>query len=294
MKFRAMIVDSVYMRELLNIVTTFSRINKNLIINIQPTKVMIQIEAEVEAGQCLWCEIGVQGFFSEYVMDGIDTDYNQIYMVVLAANLVQALAYVRSNHVEYLKLKLSKTDMVCLSVEMSGTTHNDSDIICPKIKHDIPITVAPRTDWVNFNLPLDVAYDLTVLLPGIKSLKSLLDKKKNLSPSVTLYATLGGELSLVVETNLVTVASHYKGIQCSRAKPPDQSNVSRTSNNSSAGLEEASCKVDSKKLSILLESVNFFDLKMIANIKNEHLVNIKLVVRDNVFLNFILPAVDFE
>lgn len=296
MKFRAVITDSVHMRELLNVVTIFSRINKNLIINIQPSKVLIQIETEVEASQCLWCEIDAgeqgrrssQGYFSEYVMDGVDKEHNQIYLAVVAAHMVRALSYVRNNAVDYLKFKLVKTDRACLAVELSGTSHNDSDIMCPKLQHDIPVTIAPRSEWRNFELPFDTVYDLTMLLPTVKSLRGLLDKKKNISPSVTIYATLAGELSLVVETDIVTVASHYRGLQCSRARPPDEED------SEAEPLTEAACKVDAKKLATLFESVNFCDMKMIANIKNEHLFNVKFEIKDNVFINFILPAVDFE
>lgn len=280
------------MRELLDIVSTFSRINRNIAINIQPSKVIIQIEGEVEAGQCLWCEIDASdrnGFFSEFVMDGVDAEHNQIYLMAATSNLVQALSYTRNNSMDYVKMKLVKTDVACLAVEMSGIVHNESDIMNPKVQHQIPVTVVPRSEWGNFDLPLDMAYDLTVMLPSVKSLKGLMDKMKNMSPSVTIYATLTGELSLVVETDVVTVASHFKGLQCARAKPPDGDETEPEN-----VTLEAACKVDAKKLSTLLESVDFCETKMIASIRNEHLLKIKFEMREHVFMNFILPAVDFE
>lgn len=296
MKFRAVITDTLCMRELLDIVTTFSRISRNIAINIQPKKVIIQIEGDVEAGQCLWCEIDAtdrSGFFSEFVMDGVDEQHNQIYLMAAASNLVQALSYTRNNSMDYVKMKLVKTDVACLAVEMSGIVHNESDVMNPKVQHQIPVTVVPRSEWSNFDLPLDMVYDLTVMLPSVKSLKGLMDKKKNMSPSVTIYATLAGELSLVVETDIVTVASHFKGLQCARGKPPDTDGQTTVDPEEEQTLE-ASCKVDAKKLSTLLESVDFCESKMIANIKNEHLLKIKFELREKVFMNFILPAVDFE
>lgn len=292
MKFRAVITDTLCMRELLDIVSTFSRINRNIAINIQPSKVIIQIEGEVEAGQCLWCEIDASdrnGFFSEFVMDGVDAEHNQIYLMAATSNLVQALSYTRNNSMDYVKMKLVKTDVACLAVEMSGIVHNESDIMNPKVQHQIPVTVVPRSEWGNFDLPLDMAYDLTVMLPSVKSLKGLMDKMKNMSPSVTIYATLGGELSLVVETDVVTVASHFKGLQCARANVPDGGETEPED-----VTLEAACKVDAKKLSTLLESVDFCETKMIASIRNEHLLKIKFEMREHVFMNFILPAVDFE
>ncbi|XP_019529727.3 checkpoint protein HUS1 [Aedes albopictus] len=294
MKFRAVITDTLCMRELLDIVTTFSRITRNIAINIQPSKVIVQIEGDVEAGQCLWCEIDAsdrKGFFSEFVMDGVDAEHNQIYLMAAASNLVQALSYSKSNSMDYIKIKLVKTDVACLAVEMSGIVHNESDVMNPKVQHHIPVTVAPRSEWSNFDLPLEMVYDLTVMLPSVKALKGLMDKKKNMSPSVTIYATLGGELSLVVETDVVTVASHFKNLQCRRGKPPDGAHDRGEEEQENL---EAACKVDSKKLFTLFDSVDFCETKMIANIKNEHLLKIRFEMREKGFMNFILPAVDFE
>ncbi|XP_055531533.1 checkpoint protein HUS1 [Wyeomyia smithii] len=285
MKFRAIVTDNVHIRELLNIVTTLSRINRNIIINVQPSKVVLQIEADVETGQCLWCEIDAAdrgAFFSEYVMDGIDEQHNQFYLTVVAANLVRALSW---NHsIDYLKLKLEKTELVYLAVEMTGVSHNEEDFMCPKVNHQIPVTVVPRSEWNHFNLPQTVQYDLTTTLPSIKSLRALMEKKKNLSPAVTVYATATGELSLVVETDIVTVGSHYKGLESSwcAGRPP------------AANGEDAACRVDSKKLSTILESINCCNLRMVANIKHEHLFNIRFEIKDNVFISFILPAIDFD
>ncbi|XP_053688689.1 checkpoint protein HUS1 [Sabethes cyaneus] len=291
MKFRAIMTDKVHIRELLNIVTTLSRINRNIIINVQPSKLVLQIETDAETGQCLWGEIDAaerEGFFSEYVMDGIDDQYNQIYLTVGATNLVRALSWHHS--IDYLKLKLEKTDMVYLAVELTGVLHNVEVFMCPKVNHQIPVTVVPRSEWKHFNLPQTVKYDLTTTLPSLKSLRALMEKKKHLSPAVTVYATDAGELSLVVETDIVTVGSHYKGLQSSwcAGHPPSGNG------DSSPPLTDAACRVDSKKLSTILESINCCDLKMVANIKHERLLNIRFEIKHNVFMSFILPAVGFD
>ncbi|XP_058466488.1 checkpoint protein HUS1 [Malaya genurostris] len=293
MKFRAVIIDTIHMRELLNIITTCSRINRNFAINIKPSKMFIQIETNVEAAQFLWCEIDTSnrnGFFSEYVMDGVDEEHNEIYLTGQSANFVRALSTLKNTPVNYMKLKLIKTDLAYLMVEISGTVNNDGEIICPKIQHSIPVTVVPRSEWISFHLPLNMDYHLTTSMPSIKSLQGLLDKMKNLSPSVTIYVTLAGEFSLVVETDVVTVGSHYKGLQSGLAQSLDTADATEETET----LTEAACRVDSKKLCTLLECLNCFDMKMMANIKNQISFNVKYEIRDNVFMNFVLPAVEFE
>ncbi|XP_053659083.1 checkpoint protein HUS1 [Anopheles marshallii] len=293
MKFRAVISDGINIKEFLNVITTFSRMEKNLIINVQPKKLLLQIESEAYDGQYLWCDIDAslrEGFFSEYIMDGIDNEHNQIYMICLASSFLRALSYVRNNAVDYIKLKLIKTHMPCLAVEMSATISNDQDVLTPKIQHAIPITVVPRNEWNQYEIPLEVEYDLSIAMPSAKSLRMLLDKKKNLAPTVTLYATLSDELSLVVETEVVTVASHYRNLKCAPArKTTDQQPHEQLTN-----LSEASCRVDTKKLAALFETINFYDMVMTANIRHEQALNIRFDMRQNAFVNYILPATNFE
>uniref|UniRef100_A0A182Y728 Checkpoint protein n=1 Tax=Anopheles stephensi TaxID=30069 RepID=A0A182Y728_ANOST len=294
MKFRAVMNDGINIKEFLNVISTFSRMQKNLIINVQPGKLILQIESEAYDGQYLWCEIDASlrdGFFSEYIMDGIDSEHNQIYMTCLAASFLRALSYVRNNPVDYIKLKLIKTHMPCLAVEMSATISNDQDVLTPKIQHAIPITVVPRSEWNQYEIPHEVEYDLSIAMPSAKSLRTLLDKKKNLAPTVTLYATLNDELSLVVETEVVTVASHYRNLKCVPARKPTGGHEPQ---DQPTNLSEASCRVDTKKLATLFETINFYDMIMTANLRHEQALNIRFDMRQNAFVNYILPATNFE
>ncbi|KFB47226.1 AGAP011361-PA-like protein [Anopheles sinensis] len=292
MKFRAVMSDYSHIREFLNIISTLSRMHKNLIINVQPDKVILQVDAEAYDGQYLWCEINAtnrEGFFSEFVMDGIDGTYNQIYMTATATSFVRALSFVKTNAVDYVKLKLIKTHMPCLSVEMSGSISNLQDVITPKIQHSLPVTIVPRSEWDQYELPLAMDYDLSIIMPSTKSLRALLDKKKNLAPTLVLYATMNDELSLVVETEVVTVASHYRNLKCVPAVRTSEDQAGQLTN-----LSEASCRVDTKKLAALFETINFCEMVMTANIRHEQALNIRFDIQQHAFVNFILPATNFE
>uniref|UniRef100_A0AAG5DQK9 Checkpoint protein n=1 Tax=Anopheles atroparvus TaxID=41427 RepID=A0AAG5DQK9_ANOAO len=291
MKFRAVMSEYTHIREFLNIISTLSRMHKYLIINVQPTKVILQVDAEAYDGQYLWCEINAanrDGFFSEFIMDGIDATYNQIYMTTAATSFVRALSYVKTNAVDFVKLKLIKTHMPCLSVEISGNS-NLQDVMTPKIQHSLPVTIVPRSEWDQYELPLAMDYDLSIIMPSVKSLRALLDKKKNLAPTLVLYATMDNELSLVVETEVVTVASHYRNLKC---VPVVRSGVHETEQ--LTDLSEASCRVDTKKLAALFETTNFCETIMTANFRHEQALNIRFDIQQHAFVNFILPATNFE
>lgn len=53
----------------------------------------------------------------------------------------------------------------------------------------------------NFQLEFD--------MPSLKSLKALCDAMKNLSPTLTIYGCLGGELRFVVDTDSLMVSNRY-------------------------------------------------------------------------------------
>ncbi|ETN67774.1 mitotic and DNA damage checkpoint protein hus1 [Anopheles darlingi] len=294
MKFRAVISDYTHVKEFCNLISTLSRMQKNLIINIQPSKVMLQIEAEACDGQFLWCDIDAtnrEGFFSQYDMDGVDAGHNQIYMVTVGTSFVRALSYVRNNCVEYVKLKLIRTSLMpCLSVEMAGTISNQSeaDAISSKMQHSLPITIVPRNEWDQYELPLEMPYDLSIAMPSIRSLRALLDKKKTLAPTVTLYTTMNDEMSLIVETDLVTVASHYRHLKCVPA-------VQRsTGDEQFTHLSEACCRVDSKKLAAIFEIISMSDVVVTANVRHELALNICFDMHQMCSLNYILPATNFD
>uniref|UniRef100_U5EQJ0 Checkpoint protein n=1 Tax=Corethrella appendiculata TaxID=1370023 RepID=U5EQJ0_9DIPT len=287
MKFRAVICENNYMRELLNIIITFSKIDKNLIINIKPDKMVFLICSEIESSQALWCEIRANSYFTEYEMTGVDPDEsNEIYITLNTANLVRAIAYIKSNPCAQLKLKLLRTDIACLLVEMGVPLETSSSNHA--VSHEIPIAIIPRNEWDQFKLPTDIEYDISMALPTWKSLKCLVDKIKNLSPCVTVYARKDGELAFVVETDIVIVTSHYKNLEC----------LSIRSVPSDAGLDEqiteAAVQIDSKRLSTIFDSVNFFDMKVIGKITEEQRFNILFDIRPGVFLNSILPSIALD
>ncbi|XP_058067242.1 checkpoint protein HUS1 [Anopheles bellator] len=287
MKFRAVVSEDALVKAFLQVVSTVSKADKQIIINVQPTKMILQIEAAACEGQYVWCEM-VQGrFFSEFAMDGIDATHNQIYMVAQASSFVRALSFVRHSTVRYLKIKLIKTAATpCLSFEIAGDIDSNQDVIYPKVEHSLPVTIMPRSEWQQFQLPHELRYDISIALPTIKSLRALLEKKKNLAPTVTLYVTMNGELSLVVETDVVTVASHYRDLELS----PRCGRVGQESTK----MSEASCRVETRKLAALFETIYIFGAAMTASIRHEQALIISCDMLQACVLNFILPAMNFE
>jgi hypothetical protein len=73
MKFRAIINESAHMREFSSIVSTLSRMENTLYINIQKDKMILFINCEdFFETPIFWCEIKAQNYFAEYTMQGVN------------------------------------------------------------------------------------------------------------------------------------------------------------------------------------------------------------------------------
>lgn len=280
MKFRAVINDNAAMKEFLNIILTLSKLDKSITLNIHPEKLVLFICcADSDSTPVFWCNIKANEYFSEYAMGGVDSDHNEIYLAFNAQYMVSALNYTR-NTLNHVKIKLTKKQHPCLTIEVDKPSTTSSDN--REIINDVPIIIIPRKDWHNFQLPTDLQYELTATLPKYKSFKSLMEKMKNLSPATQFCLSAKGEASFVVETDRVTVASHYSNLRIAKHSPDISSDF------------ETSCKIDSKKLFNILSACQFIDVNIFISIIQDHLLKIDFSVRDDCKLNCILPAVSFD
>lgn len=97
--------------------------------------------------------------------------------------------------------------------------------------HDIPVTVVPRRLWSDYLEPETIdpdvghkychinirvcksfppfLFQIAVHLPHLRLLKNIVERMKNLANMVTLHVTSEGLLTLTVETDTVSVTSHF-------------------------------------------------------------------------------------
>lgn len=86
-------------------------------------------------------------------------------------------------------------------------------------------------------------------MPSLRSLRSLLDKMKNLSPSLTICSATNGELSFIVETESAMVVSKYYNLVLERT------NGTVDISSKDGAFAEITCLVDSKQLAMCFASV---------------------------------------
>ncbi|KAF4801491.1 Checkpoint protein HUS1 [Turdus rufiventris] len=97
---------------------------------------------------------------------------------------------------------------------------------------------------------LSVAVELvSIYLPALKTMKSVVERMKNLSNFIVIEANLSGEMNLKIETDLVSITTHFKDL----GNPPWASEDECQSNTQDRDLESmAEACIDIKKLQQLL------------------------------------------
>ncbi|XP_023973750.3 checkpoint protein HUS1-like, partial [Physeter macrocephalus] len=81
------------------------------------------------------------------------------------------------------------------------------------VTHDIPVKVIPRKLWKDLQEPTVPDADVSIYLPVLKTMKSIVEKMKNISNHLIIEANLNGELNLKIETELVCVTTHFKDLE---------------------------------------------------------------------------------
>ncbi|KAM4719050.1 LOW QUALITY PROTEIN: checkpoint protein HUS1-like [Anableps anableps] len=187
------------------------------------------------------------------------------------------------------------------------------------VTHDVPVDVIPRRLWQEFQEPSVPDFDVrsfwiqnwdhpfspsvhpssqvSVDLPPLKTMKSVVDRMKNLSnflrirvspprPEV-IEANLNREMNLKIQTHLVSVTTHFKDL----GSPPWGDVSSQDGGPSPSRDPEvmAGVTVDIRKLQQFLmgQQVN---RKAMCNMVHQNVVHLVLLHED-VSLQYFIPAV---
>lgn len=277
------------MREVFDIISTLSRMSKEICFNIQSERIyLVGSECKVNGIPQIWSDIGKHTYFSEYQLDGMDkTDHLHILFTANTVKLVVALSLLRGDAaVTYTKWKLTKKQFPCLSVDIEVSSSHTSETRL--ISHDIPVTIIPIRDWPEYAVPSVPNINFSLRMPSLRSLRSVVDNIKKYGSSLTVYSTSAGELSLVVENILATITSRYSKLEVIKFNLPDNLPVRVPTNVNKKGNEEITCRVQTKQLAIGLASIQLQDMQMYCNVTQDRSFKIVIEVRPNVFINYVL------
>lgn len=208
MKFRALMQDAMYMREFQAIVATLAKLAKEcvMILGDRQMHFIVNEDQSSAASPLVWATIAADEYFPEYRMEAARSDQEYIVLGMSSANLGRALSVLRGGGVSSCKLKLQRIQFPCISVIASVQSSSEAR----EVVHDVPVTIIPASDWSAYVVPRVPNSQLALSLPSLRLLRSLIDKLKNISPSLEFQASYDGELSVVAASEMSTVTSRFK------------------------------------------------------------------------------------
>ncbi|XP_068252695.1 checkpoint protein HUS1 isoform X5 [Nyctibius grandis] len=190
------------------VINTIAKLAKACTLRLTVSKLYFILSDKVaNGGVSMWCELCQGNFFDEFQMEGVAAEHNEIYLELVPENLSRALRTAQS--AKAVKIKLTNKHCPCLRVAVELPSLSSSSRI---VTHDIPVGVIPRRLWNDFREPSVPDFDVSIYLPALKTMKSVVERMKNLSSSIVIEANLSGEMNLKIETDLVSVTTHFKDL----------------------------------------------------------------------------------
>ncbi|XP_010706521.1 checkpoint protein HUS1 [Meleagris gallopavo] len=177
MRFRAKIVDLACLNHFSRVINTIAKLAKSCTLRLTASKLYFILSDRVaNGGVSMWCELCQGNFFDEYQMEGVAVDHNEIYLELMPENLSRALKTAQS--AKAVKIKLTNKHSPCLRVAVELPSLSSSSRI---VTHDIPVRVIPRRLWNDFREPSVPDFDVSIYLPALKTMKSIVERMKNIS-----------------------------------------------------------------------------------------------------------------
>ncbi|XP_011419857.1 checkpoint protein HUS1-like [Crassostrea angulata] len=285
MRFRGKIADIGCIQHFTRIIGTLSKLIKVCVLRITPSNwYFILSEKLVSGGVHIWCELPQGHFFDEYALEGVSEEANEIFLELAPENLTRALK--TAQNAKWIKIKLTKKHSPCLTFEVDLPTLSSHS---RTVVHDIPVTVIPRRHWEDYEEPEVPQFDVTIAMPQLKILKNVVDKMKNLSNYVILSANQNGEMKLMVETDMVSVSTHFRDL----VNPVNKDRVPSSQSSDAPEPDPhqfAEARIDIRKFAQFLTGQQVNPTKVICNIAKKKVVHFFLL-HDDVSLQYFMPVV---
>ncbi|XP_026147864.1 checkpoint protein HUS1 [Mastacembelus armatus] len=284
MKFRGKVIDVTCLNNFSRVITTISKLTKVCVLRLTPTNLFFVLSGKVtNGGVSMWCELPQANFFDEYQMEGVSAEDNDICLEVTPENFSRALKTVQN--AKAVKIKLTKKHCPCLTIVAELLTLSSFSRV---VTHDVPVDVIPRRLWHEFKEPSMPDFDVSIYLPPLKTMKNVVDRMKNLSNFLVIEANLNGEMNLKIETDLVSVTTHFKDL----GNPPwgDYASQGSTLSQNRDSETMAEARVDIKKLQQFLMGQQVNPSKAMCNIVHERVLHL-ILLHDDMTLQYFIPAV---
>jgi len=204
MRFRAKLRDATL---LLHLIQTVEKIDKQCTVHLTPKRIQFILVKEAELGYQVWSSMNAASLFNEYHIES-KAD-NEISFQINLNHLGRALKCGERNPSQEILIKLTrKGDIPYLSLTMEISTTRSM-----KLTQDVPILPMSPEQMSNFIEPELPNPDIIIMMPPLKAMKNVIKRMKDLHKTLMIRANMNGELTLKVQTELVSIATFYRHLE---------------------------------------------------------------------------------
>ncbi|XP_022087084.1 checkpoint protein HUS1-like [Acanthaster planci] len=280
MRFRAKVVDIGCIEQFTRVVSTVSKMTPLCILRLTVNKMYFILNDKVAKGG-IWCELTASNFFDEYRMEGLSEEANEIYLEITPEDVVRAMKTAQT--AKSVKVKLTKKFSPCLTfdIELPSRTGHSRNVV-----HDVPVNVIPKSLWSEYSEPTVPDFDVSICMPPLKALRNVVERMKNLGSYMELSANQNGEMRLRVETDQVTVSTHFKDLEI-----PEWVNEGSESQTQGRQPDEmVGARVDIRRFLQFLTGQQLNPPKIICNIVDNRLIHFFLLQED-ISMQYSMPII---
>jgi len=265
---------------------TMARISKVCVLRLTADNFFF-ILTDISAGgsPSVWCELKQESYFNEYNIEGVSKEHNEILLEIAPDKLSKTLVSLKSASARSVKVKLTKKIVPCLTfeVELPGNDPTTSRMCI----HDIPVAVLGRNVFKDYQEPTMPPFDVSICLPDTRKLKHLMERFSKLGRAVTITASRQGSLSLKVESDEGDFCTRYPEVKVPVYR--DDTLPWRRPDTQHDPLQEASVRIDLRRLSLFLAGESSQPKRAIANIVDREVLHM-FFVHEDLIVQYFIPA----
>lgn len=234
MKFRAKIEKTTKIVTFSNLAAVIAKLSNETILRLSKKKVyLIQSVSASEEG-VLWCDIETKSLFTEYTYQGYVApgfDEDEIILELSASDLCRALEFGNTDKhcPRDLKMKLSKelppgkknqtsknqtandTGNPVLAFQIQIEQINSGRMLV--VSREIPIKIVSKKFWAEYKEPLMPKFNMSIFMPSLGKVRSMIDKIKNLSKTLIVRASPDGTLQFRTKNAMQKISVNFHNLE---------------------------------------------------------------------------------
>ena len=178
------------------------------VLHLTPGGVRLALDGSSADDVLVFVDLVQAELFAEYKIQS-QSD-NCILLSLSLANLQRALVSAKaSRQAHEWTLKLAKRPHACLILETKAAPGLELDIA-----HEIPVRLLPIAELAKYEQPRVAEPQVQLEMPA-RSPKVVVDRLKGIDKYVDVHGDMSGRLVMRVETDGVTIRTHYTDLQAS-------------------------------------------------------------------------------